>query len=311
MLLSLMIYDSDGRTRGSIKLQVNRGATPPQWSVAEDATRLWSKIGYSQSGSATVNGTEVLLLDQPPGKMSMPVVRLLNLPARGAAAGTGAILAPPDSSLNGGNIYWVGDPKENDEMTEIRKTMRQVLDKWVPVPVIDSNSAAFKMLTGFDTRRLLDEYWEPENKNPPYPEGKMPKKNTGFTCCNLTLGSLAIQLGAALGRPPGIWLTRGPLYLYLADKDNPGCWIKSDGTNRPKPGDFYSVPLTLEDGSVQQYGHVGIVYDILDDTWMSVDGGQGGYRSGPKLDRIKKQDRGKLDTSRMNGWIDIDLYWKK
>lgn len=310
MLLSLMIYDSEGRTRGSLKLQVTRGSTL-QWTVAEDTVRLWPKIGFSQSGPVTLNGTEVLIMDQPPGKVSMPVVRLSDVPARAATAGTGSILAPSDASLAGGNIFWIGDPKESSEMTEVRKVMRQVLDKWVPVPVMDSNNPAFKMLTGYNTKRLLDEYWEPENKNPPYEPGKMPKKNTGFTCCNLTLGALAIQLGAALGRPPGVWLTRGVLALYLVDKDVPGCWIKPDGTNRPKPGDFYSVPLTLEDGTVQQYGHVGVVYDILDDTWMSVDGGQGGYRSGPKLDRIKRQDRGKLDTSRMNGWIDIDLYWKK
>ena len=310
MLLSLMIYDSEGRTRGSLKLQVTRGSTL-QWTVAEDTVRLWPKIGFSQSGPVTLNGTDVLIMDQPPGKVSMPVVRLSDVPARAATAGTGSILAPSDASLAGGNIFWIGDPKESSEMTEVRKVMRQVLDKWVPVPVMDSNNPAFKMLTGYNTKRLLDEYWEPENKNPPYEPGKMPKKNTGFTCCNLTLGALAIQLGAALGRPPGVWLTRGVLALYLVDKDVPGCWIKPDGTNRPKPGDFYSVPLTLEDGTVQQYGHVGIVYDILDDTWMSVDGGQGGYRSGPKLDRIKRQDRGKLDTSRMNGWIDIDLYWKK
>jgi hypothetical protein len=107
----------------------------------------------------------------------------------------------------------------------------------------------------------------------------------------------------------GYWLGAGVLQLDLVDKDVKGSWIPKDplGRRRPKPGDIYSRPLTLQSGHVQQFGHVGIVRTMEGSSWSSVDGGQGG-RNGGK-DYIKWVKRGKYHPKQINGWCDIDIYF--
>jgi hypothetical protein len=183
--------------------------------------------------------------------------------------------------------------------------MQAVLAEFIPKKEMSSDDPAFKKLTGYDTQRLLDEYWEPENKNPPWSDEKRPKKNTSFTCCNLTLGCLAGQLGKRLGKKVGFWLGAGVLQLDWADRDVKGSWIPSSSGRTPQVGDFYSTHH-----GAQKFGHVGTIGEIAEDgTWTAYDGGQGGYNSGGKKDFIKKVFRGKLDPSYMNGWIDIDIYF--
>jgi hypothetical protein len=299
MNLSMVVYDSNGATRGQLRMQLDFAGT--KWSVLEDASLLWKKIGASPSGGMTVSGTEVGLKDQPAGKV---ILQLLNLPQNGSAsAGTGKIVAASDPALSSGFVFWAA---EQPKLSPIRATMIALLNELVNKDSISSDDPQFKKINGYNTQMLLDNHWEPENKkNPPWDPRKMPKKDTNFTTCNLTLGAIAIKLGAKLGKPTKTWLTRGPLQLDLVDKDVPGCWISKNTGATPQAGDFYSI-----NHGAQVFGHVGIIAEIKDDgTWVSIDGGQGGYKSANKKDFIKRVPRGKLDPMKLNGWIDIDKYF--
>ena len=297
----MVVYDKNGASRGQLRMQLDFGGT--KWSLAEDSGKLWTRIGTSQSGAMDVRGTQVGIKGQPPGRLPQIVLVLSNIPEGGNAnAGTGKIVAASDQSLSDGFVYWTC---EEPTLSPIRQAMMAVLKDCVPVPVISSDDPLFKKLTGYNTQMLLDNFWEPENKNPPWPEGKRPPKNTTFTTCNLTLGCLAVKLGARLGKRVGKWLSAGVLQLDWAGKDVPGSWIPSSSGGTPKVGDFYSKP----DGA-QVFGHVGTIGEITEQgNWTAVDGGQGGYVSANKKDFIKRVNRGKLEPSRMNGWIDIDKYF--
>ena len=98
------------------------------------------------------------------------------------------------------------------------------------------------------------------------------------------------------------------LKLILADKDVPGSWVEPVDGNVPQAGNFYSVSHTDKSGFVQKFGHVGIIGDIGNGVWQSLDGGQGGYLTAHR-DFIKWVDRGRLEPAKFNGWIDIDRYF--
>jgi hypothetical protein len=301
MNLLMMVYNNSGATRGQIRMKLDFPST--KWSLVEDKTNIWAKIGAGQSGQMDVSGTEVGIRDQPPGKLPQVVLQLSNLPETGTGhAGTGKIAAAADTALTDGFVYWVG---EQPSLSPIRQAMIEVLKEYVPIPVISSDDPLFYKLTSFNTKTLLDNFWEPENKVPAWPADKMPKKNTTFTCCNLTLGCLAGKLGARLGKKVGRWLGAGVLQLDWADKDVPGSWIPGSSGQSPQVGDFYSV-----NHGAQKFGHVGTIGDIGErGTWVAVDGGQGGFVSANKKDYIKRVERGKLIPSAMNGWVDIDIYF--
>lgn len=302
MNLMMMAYDSNGATRGQIRLQLDFPTS--KWSLVEDSGQLWTRMGATPAGMMEVKGTEVGIKTQPPGKMPQVFMLLMNVPQSGQAnAGTGKIVTSNDPSLNGGFVFWAA---EKPKLSPIREAMIAVLNEYIPKPVISSDDPLFEKLTGYNTQKLLDNFWEPENKNPPWDAGKQPPKNTNFTVCNLTLGCLANKLAAKVGKKVGRWVGAGVLKLDWADKDVPGSWIPSNSGATPQVGDFYSVPH----GS-QQFGHVGTIYEITDQgTWTSADGGQGGYKSANKKDFIKRVFRGKLEPSQMNGWVNIDLYFK-
>jgi hypothetical protein len=301
MNLQMVVYDNNGATRGQMRMKLDFGGT--KWNLVEDAGQVWTRIGASASGDMDVKGSQVGIKAQPAGKPPGTVLLLSNVPQDGPAnAGTGKIVTASDPSLSDGYVFWA---YEEPVLTPVRKAMQAVLRELVPKKEMSSDDPLFKKLTGYDTQRLLDEYWEPENKQPPWKEGTQPKKNTSFTCCNLTLGCLASQLGNRVGKRVGRWLGAGVLQLDWADKDVKGSWVPSSSGRTPQVGDFYSV-----NHGAQKFGHVGTIAEITEDgAWTSCDGGQGGYVSANKKDWIKKVFRGKLDPSKMNGWVDIDAYF--
>jgi hypothetical protein len=234
---------------------------------------------------------------------------------RGHMAGGARLYEPANASLKDNIVKWsylrnsspaVAPASADGALSPVRQAMMEVLKRWAPVDVLSSNDAAFYNLTGYNTKMLFDNFWEPENKKTPkpWPPGQVPPKNTTFTTCNLTMGNLGIKLAARLGKKAGKQLAKGLLQLDAVDQDVKGCWIPSSRGGSPKAGDFYSRP----DGK-QVFGHVGTIGEITPaGDWITVDGGQGGYRG--KLDYIKKVNRGKLIPSQLNGWIDIDIYFK-
>lgn len=288
----MAIYDGNGRGRpGTVRLKLDLG--PKRWTVDQDLQRLWSSVGASTEGAFEAGSGVVSLTDQQPGKAKQTLLTLMNLPMDNLAsahAGTGRIVSARDNAFTDGGIFWGVEPPR------IRETMMQVLKQNVPEKELSSDKPAFKILTGYDTARLKSDFWE--NKVKP---------NLTFTTCNLFIGAIAGKLANALGKQVGPELTTGPLQLDNVNKDVPGCWVTPKGGNVPRPGDFYSVPHKFDDGWVQKFGHVGVIGSIENGMWTSVDGGQGGRRSG--VDYIKWVDRGKFDPAYFNGWIDIEVYF--
>lgn len=301
MILNMVTYDGNGRDRGMVKMNVEFG--PRQWSIFEDKQQTWQSIGFGNQGSIEPKGGGAIsIMDQQPGKSKQSIVTLLNMPLSDvgiANAGTGKIEAPKDAAFTDGAIFWAF------EQSSIRQTMLALMKKNVPMKDMSSDMPAFKTLMGLNTQDLFDNFWEPEKK----PDRKvMPVKNTTFTTCNMFLGTMARNLGAALGKPAGAQLVSGPLLLKKVDMDVPGSWVEPVDGNVPQAGDFYSVSHTDKSGWVQKFGHVGIIGDISNGVWTSLDGGQGGYLTAHK-DFIKWVDRGKLEPGKFNGWIDIDKYF--
>lgn len=293
MRLNLAIYDSEGRTRGTSRIAFDFGSKT--WSLEEETSGIWTAVnGFSKQGSFEVKGSDLIwIFDQPPGQPQVQIAWLSNVPTSESGvgnAGTGKIVQSKSADFKNASFFWtfVASP-----MSAVRTAMLNILIANVPRTGLNSNMAAFESLTGFTTATLKSQYWDVEGS-----------PNRNFTTCNAFLGRMAGKLGAK----PGTWLSKGVLELQRADRDVPGSWIEPSSGKTPKPGDYYSVPLTLENGWVQKFGHVGIIGEIKDGNWTSVDGGQGGRKS--QLDWIKWVPRGVMEPSRLNGWIDIDLYFK-
>ena len=85
-------------------------------------------------------------------------------------------------------------------------------------------------------------------------------------------------------------------------------WVPFNGSNRPKPGDIYSL-LQHEDRS--KFQHVGIFVKEEGDTWITADGGTGenGYQGGWNHRKFKSS--GEIQGEKGNlawvaGWVDLD-----
>ena len=294
MNVLVKIFDARGMARGDVLLNLDFGSTA-KWSLVEDPSRMWSSLDFLQEGSITVSGQDVAIQGQLPGKPPQPVLILSGNPMSSIyGGGPGSVAASSDPSLVGGDIYW------SRELSPIRQALRKVLDQWIPKACISTDDELFKKLTGYDTKRILDEIWEPENRNPPWPPGKQPKKQTGLTTCNMVVGALARQLGAVLGKQLGFYLKAGVLQLHLVNSERPGSWVWSRSGRAPQLGDFYAA---------KGFKHVGTIGELQDGLWVAYDGGQGGYGVGKK-DYIKKVYRGPLVPTSMEGWVDIDVYFR-
>jgi len=291
MRLNTIFHDVNGKARGTVRLKLQFGQNT--WSVEDDSLQAWRSAGLSMQGPFDVKGADAIWLwDQEPGKPKQHIVALSNVPTNEnttGTAGTGQIVAARKPEFSGARFFWAFLPPA---MSEVRAKMIDILTRNVFPTGLSSDMPAFRDLTGFDTKRLKADYWD-----------KVDSPDRNFTTCNAFLGTMARKLGAK----PGSWLSRGVLELIRADKDVPGSWVTAESGASPQRGDFYSIPLTLESGWVQKFGHVGIIGKIEDGLWTSVDGGQGGRKAG--IDYIKWVPRGKLEPQKLNGWIDLDRYF--
>ncbi|MCW5965874.1 MAG: hypothetical protein KIT83_17685 [Bryobacterales bacterium] len=291
MDLQLVIYDVEGRTKGSVDLVITYH--DKQWAISGDPAGIWPSIGSSSSGKLEVSGSgEVFIADREPGGNPRSVLALTSAPTSDTAighVGTGRIVVPTDPSYKDGKVFW------KFEMSTVRRRMLSLMRECVPMQEMTSSMPEFKALTGYDTARIKKDFWE-----------KKPNPVTTFTCCNLFLQAMALRCGQAVGKVPGSKLASGTLLLNHVDADVPGCWITPGDGRAPRPGDYYSVPY-IKGKQIQQYGHVGLVAKIENGVWTSLDGGQGGFSQ--KIDKIKWVNRGILDPSKMNGWVDIDIYF--
>jgi hypothetical protein len=291
MDLQLVVHNADGRTVGTVDVVITYH--DKQWAIAGDPDAIWPSIGFNSSGKFEFGGSgEVFLADREPEGTSRSILSLASLPSSDTAVGhvgIGSMVFPRDPALAYGKILW------KFEISTVRRQMLSLMRECVPQQEITSDMAAFKALTEYDTARINREFWK-----------KQPKPNTTFTCCNLFLGVMARRCGRTVGKVPGPKLNSGTLQLNTVDADVPGCWITPGDGRAPRPGDFYSVPY-IKGNHVQQYGHVGLVAKIENGVWTSLDGGQGGFSQ--KVDKIKWVKRGILDPGKMNGWVDIDIYF--
>jgi len=313
MLLNLKVNDPTGKPRGAVKMTLDFAAN--QWTVDDAKAPAWQGVGCSGSGSFELKSWPVMWIwDQAAGKPRQNTIIFWDPPTGESdtkhVSGRARIFDPAEPSLKEGMIDWSVDTSPAS-ISPARSAMLKILSG-IPKTDLSSDDADFKKLTGFDTARLKREFWDVETiVDPKDPEKKrmIPNPNRGFTTCNAFLGNMAAKLAASLGTKLGTWLGRGVLKLDLVDKDVKGSWVPVDKTGKVKfqVGDFYSRPLTLENGQVQVFGHVGIVGAFDGTSWTSLDGGQGGRKKG--RDFIKWVSRGKYDVTQINGWCDIDVYF--
>lgn len=293
MVLNLCSFTNSGATVGNVRIDLQFGSR--KWTVPEDPFRVWARVAHQSEGPLEVVGDSVAVREYEPG--GDPVLTLSYVPPSDTAtanAGSGSFSGNAvDPVLRGAHVFWTF---ESPTFSPIRAAMLELLVKTVPPGGLTSDMAAFRTLTGYDTARIKREYWE----NPDRP-------NLTFTCCNLFLGAMANRLGSVTGKKPGRWLAAGVLQLDKVDIDVPGCWIKASEGDFPKPGDFFSLSGYNQNHDFQLFKHVGIVGKVDNGQWTTVDGGQGAR---PHYDAVKWTDRGVISKVNLNGWVDIDRYFR-
>jgi hypothetical protein len=174
---------------------------------------------------------------------------------------------------------------------------QKILDilKKIPTSGLSSDDAYFRTLTGGWTTKKLLTWWSN------HPIGT---QGANFTTCNAFVGAVAVMAGAKQGS----WLAKGPLSLYFCNKDIPNSWVPASSGRAPRPGDFYSMPYIDGKGNKQEFGHVGIIYDVHDYIFIdTIDSGQGGRSA--NRDYIRWRKNRIWTGGKINGWVDIDIYF--
>jgi hypothetical protein len=161
----------------------------------------------------------------------------------------------------------------------------------------DTNGALFEKWTGW-TNIGLKEQWASE-------------AGTGAvtTSCNAFLGRLVFKIREAGGLATG-----ASFHSFNLPKAGGPAWHwAGDQNQQPQPGDFFQIGTPGPDLSQADKGgtfkHVGVILDIDYIIWITVEGGQGGPKSG--FDFIKRKVQ--VRPSGLMGWINIDEYfagWK-
>ncbi len=177
---------------------------------------------------------------------------------------------------------------------DLREKLVKFLHANIPVQGISSSDPRFEKMTGGWTTEKLKQDWAAGKKT---------------TCCNAFAQWVAFQLEAKGA------LSSGQLNLSGVERDVEGSWLWANsvqaGQLHPLPGDFFCSSFPG-----QEWGHVGIVTEIDDDTlaWRWVAGGQGGaavgadfIRWGPWLpDQSKTFEQAR---PKVMGWVDIGTYF--
>lgn len=165
-------------------------------------------------------------------------------------------------------------------MSSIRERAKEILSQ-VPEPpqqiTSDGPTASlFTKLTGGVLQSTLEANWA---------------KGGIMTSCNEFVGWYGAQLGSKE------YLGRFDLETYLPKISKAYAWIPSTEDGRPKYGDICRHTAF----------HVGISLDFVGDNWNHVDAGQGGPKA--KHDILKRTQGKGYDYTKLQGWIDLDLYF--
>lgn len=187
-------------------------------------------------------------------------------------------------------------------LSPLRQWLQKQLNQLIPnnegTIRSDTNGAKFNEWTGMSQKGLKDA-WATE-------------AGTGrcTTSCNGFVGIVAGKIRAAGGLPAKQFFDS-----FNLPKEGGKAWHwAGDQTQMPQPGDFFQIGTPGPDLSNASAGgtfkHVGVILDITDYIiWITVEGGQGGPRTG--FDFIKRKLRAR--PSDLMGWINIDEYfagWK-
>jgi hypothetical protein len=173
-------------------------------------------------------------------------------------------------------------------LSPVRLWVRQQLNDLIPTQGgsirSDTNGALFQQWTGW-TQAGLAAQWEAE---------KGGKAVT--TSCNAFLGTLVNKIRTAGG------LAIKTFHSFDLPKAGGTAWYWNPTPEKtPQPGDFFQIGTR---GGM--YKHVGVIVDINYIIWTTVEGGQGGPKSG--FDAIKRKVG--VMPSGLMGWINIDEFFQ-
>ena len=182
-------------------------------------------------------------------------------------------------------------------LSPVRRWVQKQLNQLIPnnegTIRSDTNGAQFQAWTNW-SQDGLKKQWEAE-------------KGSGAvtTSCNAFLGVLVSKIRTAGGLSAG-----APFQSFNLPKAGGQAfhWA-GDASQQPQPGDFFQIGTPGPDLSHADKGgtfkHVGVILDIDYIIWITVEGGQGGPKSG--FDAIKRKVQ--VRPSGLMGWINIDEFF--
>jgi len=147
----------------------------------------------------------------------------------------------------------------------------------VPVPIASDKSPLFSKYAHGTTHQDLVDAWD---------------KGSQQTTCMDFVGWYGIELGMKE------YIGGFDLKGFMQKAGKPYAWVPSTEDARPKRGDICRHTAY----------HVGLSFDIDDeDVWTRLDSGQGGRGQG--RDIINRVRDVPYDWTKLQGWIDIELYF--
>jgi hypothetical protein len=185
-------------------------------------------------------------------------------------------------------------------MSAVRSWVTKKLTELFPNSgtIITSNgqTAVFREWTGWD-QISLGEQWAQELQ---YVD-KNGKPLAVTTTCNAFLGQLVNKTRMAGGQA----IQNFKSFNLPAAGGAAWHWYP-DGDLKPQAGDLFQIGTR---GGM--FKHVGVILSIGENSWETVEGGQGGPSMG--FDMIKRKGPSPFPPTSFMGWIDIDAYfagWK-
>ncbi len=162
--------------------------------------------------------------------------------------------------------------------TTITKKTGEAVKVRVINPTTKDNEE-YKKLTGY-THRDEVMNWAANGAN-----------NGTLTSCNAFVGECCVAMGSKM-KLSTFWLPD-----FVAKHNKPYAFIWNKNGEKPGYGDIFTHFSTSQ-------LHMGISLGFEGDVWKTIEGGQGGPRSG--VDFVKRKDR-KFD-SHWDGWVDMAVW---
>lgn len=216
----------------------------------------------------------------------------------------------PDEQFDKGDGGAAQDAEQQTAKGELnakRKTMLDVIDKWMPtslnnprVPAGEDKDlmakANWTKATGQANKKLKD-------------DGKVFATSCGDILAAMLaewrsnfIGAFAIRDRDAKNRPPG---AKGL-----------GYYVEADGVQTPQPGDIIVLRNGVGQGSAGSVGHVGILVEAGETEWRTADGGGGTLpdQTASVTTRTVRFENNipilksptDLKEKQLDGWVDLD-----